>query len=196
MRKTRSEFWYIFLACVFLSAGNVFAQEVAETAKATATQTDLPELIGSPSAKKQKKYRRKEAKAVKNRKERDVYIRHRLVELNTDILSKRDPLPLRNYDDSVDVAWPFEVLFTPFEGETYILSNHSSYKDKYAGIERYHWDGDILTLDRKKVGRYFIADVRGNLGGSRFVFDNNDFYTFGSIRAKNTIVLFQEALPF
>jgi len=171
-----------------------------ESAQVDADQEDiaanLPELILDATAKQEKKYRRKAEKAVLNRQKREVYIRYRIVNLNADALTKRDPLPLRNQDESVDVAWSFEMRFTPFEGESYVLRNHSSYKDEFSGIANVKWVGDIHDLAGDKIGGYVISDVRGDYGFTRFIFDNQEMYTIGRLKAGKTAIMFQEKLPF
>ena len=159
------------------------------------TSTETPALITPVNEKRAKKLARSAEKSLKRIKQNGDYIRHRIINLDMSVLSRRDPIPVYNYEDGVDRAWKFELSFTPFEGERYRLVNRLNYINDVSGLTKTHWVGEIRSEAGELLGIFSIGDVHGEVGGSSyFSFFNGDHYAFRDLGKKKEKVLYQRTM--
>lgn len=197
MNKNRSI--ALFAALFILGLANSYAESEQSSTPSSdiSAHTDIPSLMSSVDEKRAKKLARSAEKSIKKSKKRGDYIRHRLVQIDTSILTKRDPMPIFSYQEKVDKVWEFDMLFTPFEGETFLLQNKYNYvKDVSIGFKTY-WSGTIRNMDGELVGAYTITELKGDAyfgNDSYFSFYNGDHYVLSNLGKKKEKVISQRKM--
>lgn len=174
-----------------LSSG--VAADQSEPAQQAIKQDVRRPLMTTLDAKREKKLKRAAEKTLKRIRENGRYIRHRTMMLEQSALSMRDPIPLEGEEEDLDKAWEFEMTFTPFEDQTFLLINKTNWAKDVVGYRRMHWMGEIRSADGAALlGIYRLAHVRGEFSASSFfLFFNGDKIGLRDLGRKKEKVVYQ-----
>ena len=136
-------------------------------------------MVGEDRAKKLK---RKANDALYFVRAQKRYMKHAIVTVNTGALRRREPLPIRDSkDDPTDATWEFEMTFSPFEGETYVLKNRENYRmvSEQFGDSGVRWLGTVQSSEGEPLGEYLITDIDGKYDISSINLRETRSYGYG-----------------